>query len=130
MGEARKSSQIVLRIVGAILLCLLTAIIIISIYPPHEHYPSNDICINNLRIIDAAKNEWALAENKTTNDVPTWEDLKPYLERDPERNKPFVKFDPNNNLPICPSGGIYTIGKVGEPTTCSFSNTIPPHVLP
>ena len=120
----------VLRFVGVILICLFAAIIIVSIYPPHEHYPPDDICINNLRIIDVAKNEWALINNKTTNDMPTWEDIKPYLERDPERNKTFVKFDPKSNLPICPAGGIYTIGKIGAPPTCSLSNAIQPHVLP
>ena len=36
-------------------------------------------CINNLRQIDAAKNEWALEKGKKATDVPTMEDLKPYL---------------------------------------------------
>ena len=81
-------------------------------------------------MIDAAKNEWMLEHNAKTNDAPTWEDIKPYLEREPEHDKPFVKFDPKSNLPICPAGGIYTIGKIGAPPTCSSSNAFPPHVLP
>ena len=67
-------------------------------------------CINNLRQIDAAKNEWALEKGKTATDVPTMEDLKPYLAR----------------IPHCPAGGTYTIGAVGENPTCS----IPGHTLP
>ena len=36
-------------------------------------------CINNLRQIDGAKNQWALEKGKKTGDVPTKEDLLPYL---------------------------------------------------
>ncbi len=69
-------------------------------------------CINNLRQIDAAKQQWALENNKTTDAVPTAQDLLPYF-RD-------VTF------PVCPSGGTYTIGAVGELPACSISG----HVLP
>jgi hypothetical protein len=72
-------------------------------------------CINNLRQIDAAKNEWALEKNKKNGSDCTEADIKPY-----------IKLDANRNLPKCPAGGTYTIGKVGEKPTCS----IPGHVLP
>jgi chromosome segregation ATPase len=72
-------------------------------------------CINNLRQIDAAKNEWALENNKTVGAVPTAQDIAPY-----------IKLDADGNIPGCPSGGTYTIGAVGVPPTCS----IPGHVLP
>ena len=69
-------------------------------------------CINNLRQIDAAKQQWALENNKTADAVPTAPDLLFYF-RD-------VTF------PVCPAGGTYTIGAVGELPACS----IPGHVLP
>ena len=69
-------------------------------------------CINNLRQIDAAKNQWALENNKSADAVPTAQDLLPYF--------------PNNIFPVCPSGGTYTIGSVGVLPTCS----IPGHALP
>ena len=72
-------------------------------------------CINNLRQIDAAKQEWALEKGKPNGTVVTEADIKPY-----------IKLDPNGNIPKCPSGGKYTIGKVGELPTCS----IPGHALP
>ena len=88
----------------------------------------SNACINNLREIDAAKNEWALEHNAKSNDVVTINDIRPYIER--ERNNPFIKLDAKGNLPKCPSGGIYTIGKVGDPPTCSLSNTVAPaHIL-
>jgi hypothetical protein len=69
-------------------------------------------CINNLRIIYAAKQEWALEKSKTDNDTPTEQDLLPYLK--------------GGVFPVCPSGGVYTIGEVGQLPTCSISG----HVLP
>ena len=67
-------------------------------------------CINNLRQLDAAKQEWALEKGKQSTDVPTMEDLKPYLAK----------------IPHCPAGGTYTINAVGQPPECG----IPDHKLP
>ncbi len=72
-------------------------------------------CINNLRQIDAAKEEWALENSKKVGTVVTEDDIKPY-----------IKLNANGNLPKCPSGGTYTIGKVGEKPTCSTAG----HFLP
>lgn len=72
-------------------------------------------CINNLRLIDAAKQQWALEFHKQGTDVPTWDDLRPYL-----------GHGANVELPTCSDGGVYTIGTVNEKPTC---NT-PGHVLP
>jgi hypothetical protein len=74
-------------------------------------------CINNLRIIVSAKSEWAFENGKTTNDVPTWNDLRPYL---PETW--------SNGIPVCPDGGRYTIGRIGRPPTCSIGGRN--HTLP
>ncbi len=67
-------------------------------------------CINNLRQLDAAKQQWALEKSKNANDVPTQADLMPYL----------------RSWPVCPQGGTYTIGAVGDRPTCSIST----HKLP
>jgi outer membrane lipoprotein-sorting protein len=69
-------------------------------------------CINNLRQIDAAKNEWSLEKGKANGTDVKETDITPYLA--------------GGRLPTCPAGGIYTIGKVGENPTCS----IPGHALP
>jgi competence protein ComGC len=70
---------------------------------------SRNACANNLFVIQAAKKHWALEKQKTTNDVPTWEDLLPYLDH-----------GHMDGPPTCPSGGVYTIGKAGEPVKCSI----------
>jgi hypothetical protein len=69
-------------------------------------------CINNLRQIDAAKQQWALENNKSDDAVPTMLELLPYFK--------------DGTFPVCPSGGVYTINAVSVPPTCS----IPGHVLP
>jgi uncharacterized protein (DUF3084 family) len=69
-------------------------------------------CITNLRLIDAAKQEWALENERTANALPTVQDLLPY----------FL----DGLTPTCPSGGVYSLNAVGVPPTCS----IPGHVLP
>jgi len=69
-------------------------------------------CIANLRLIYAAKQAWALDKSKTDSDVPTEQDLLPYLK--------------GGVFPVCPAGGVYTIGAVGVLPTCSISG----HVLP
>ena len=69
-------------------------------------------CINNLRQIDAAKQQWALENSKTDDDLPTAQDLLPYFR--------------DGIFPMCPSGGQYTINAMAVPPTCS----VPGHVLP
>jgi len=69
-------------------------------------------CIANLKLIDAAKLQWALLNNKAEDAIPTAQDLLPYFK--------------DRVFPVCPSGGTYTINSVGQAPTCS----IPGHALP
>jgi hypothetical protein len=61
-------------------------------------------CKNNIRQLQIAKQMWAQDKNKSTQDTPTWDDLKPYL------GGANIK---------CPSGGEYELNSVGEQPTCS-----------
>jgi hypothetical protein len=72
-------------------------------------------CIYNLRLIDGAKQTWALEMGKQGTDTPSWSDIQPYLNR-----------GTNAAIPTCPSGGTYTIGKISERPTCSVEG----HVCP
>jgi chromosome segregation ATPase len=68
-------------------------------------------CINNLRQIEAAKDQWALQNGKPPGSVPSTADILPFL---------------NGKLPACPNGGTYLLNAVGKPATCSVAG----HVLP
>ncbi len=67
-------------------------------------------CINNLRQLDAAKQQWALEKNKTAVAVPTAQDLAAYFKE--------------GVLPVCPSGGSYSLNAVGELPACSVAGHI------
>src|SRR5438093_11267126 len=41
--------------------------------------PSSNACVNNLRQLDGAKQQWALENRRTKGDPVAWEDIKPYL---------------------------------------------------
>jgi chromosome segregation ATPase len=69
-------------------------------------------CINNLRLLDAAKQQWALDKNKAAEAVPTSQELLPYLK--------------DGIFPVCPEGGVYSLNAVGEIPACSVQG----HVLP
>jgi prepilin-type N-terminal cleavage/methylation domain-containing protein len=68
-------------------------------------------CISNLKVIDAAKTQWALEKNKGGTATPTEDDLKPYVQ---------TKGD--GSLPSCPSGGTYTIGDLNTLPACSLAS--------
>jgi hypothetical protein len=70
-------------------------------------------CINHLRLIDGAKQQWALENGKSLNNIPTWEDIKPYLGRG------------GSGIPLCPAGGTYQLNSVAQNPTC----TVPGHQL-
>jgi len=69
-------------------------------------------CINNLRLIDDAKQQWAADQAQPDSALPTVKDLLPYFK--------------DNGFPECPEGGTYTLNAVNEVPTCS----IPGHTLP
>jgi hypothetical protein len=117
-----------MRIVVTIIALIVVAVFAIPFFFVDRPVmsPANT-CYCNMRNIDLAKNIWALKNNKKTNDLPTWDDIKIFLAHD----KPYYQFNPTNNLPRCPLGGIYSIGRIGEPPTCSLGTTVTPaHVLP
>ena len=71
-------------------------------------------CVHNLMIIDECKINWANVNNKTINDAPTINDLKHELE------SYSIQYNWKNGVPVCPDGGIYTVGRLGVPAKCSI----------
>lgn len=73
---------------------------------------ARNLCLQNLRALDAAKQLWALEYNKDAKDTPSSQDLLPYLK--------------GNVMPVCPAGGSYLLGSMDQPPVCS----VPGHVMP
>jgi prepilin-type N-terminal cleavage/methylation domain-containing protein len=107
--------MIVVAIIG-----LLAAIAIPNFVKARATSQAN-ACINNLRQIDAAANEFALEQKKTTGSTITLtSDLTPY-----------IKLNSASSIPGCPAGGTYADATVGANPKCSLSTTVTPaHVLP
>src|SRR5271169_5183218 len=51
-------------------------------------------CINNLRLIDSSKQQWALEKNGQNTSTPAGSDLQPYLGRSASGELPYCPADP------------------------------------
>src|SRR2546425_4474434 len=101
--------MIVVAIIG-----LLAAIAIPNFVKARKTSQTN-ACINNLRQIDGAKQQWALEKGKQSADTPGNADLQPYLGRGDAGSLSSV---------FCPLSGAgdlngYTVNTVGAAPKCN-----------
>jgi len=107
--------MIVVAIIG-----LLAAIAIPNFVKARATSQAN-ACINNMRQIDAAANQFALEKGKKTGDAITY----------PGDLTPYIKLNSAGAIPPCPAGGNYACATVGATVTCSLgSGVTPAHVVP
>ena len=107
--------MIVVAIIG-----LLAAIAIPNFVKARATSQAN-ACINNMRQIDAAANQFALERGKKTGDAISY----------PGDLTPYIKLNSANSIPACPAGGTYTESTVGTAPTCSLGSTVTPaHLSP
>ena len=107
--------MIVVAIIG-----LLAAIAIPNFVKARATSQAN-ACINNLRQIDAAANQFALEQKKTTGAAITY----------PTDLTPYIKLNSGGSIPECPASGTYADAAVGAIPTCTLGSTVtPPHILP
>lgn len=102
--------MIVIAIIG-----LIAAIAIPNFIKAREDSMAT-ACATNLEQINGAKQQMAFAYNLGPSDPCTPESqLIPYL----SLGSTITAIDGSSN--ICPAGGIYTVGVVGVPPTCSMA---------
>jgi len=98
--------MIVVAIIG------LLAVMMVPAFVKARQRSAQTGCINNLRLIDSAKAQWALETKQVATALPADADLFGlglYIKKKPE----------------CPSGGQYTVDIVRTPASCDQ----PGHVL-
>src|SRR5579863_10375549 len=95
--------MIVVAIIG-----LLAAIAIPNFVRARQTSQTN-ACINNLRIIDAAKQQWGLEKGQVTTASPASSDIVPYLGRS------------GSVMPTEPLGGTYDINALSVTPDCSIA---------
>jgi prepilin-type N-terminal cleavage/methylation domain-containing protein len=123
MNTSRKGGFTLVEIMIVVAIIGLLAAIAIPNFVRARATSQANACINNMRQIDAAVQQWALEKGKTTGATATLAtDLTPY-----------IKLNANNSIPVCPAGGDYNVAPVGNlpSVTCSLGNTVDPaHVMP
>jgi prepilin-type N-terminal cleavage/methylation domain-containing protein len=106
--------MIVVAIIG-----LLAAIAIPNFVKARATSQAN-ACINNLRQIDAAAQQWALETGQNSSAT--------YLAA---QVQPYIKLNSGNSIPPCPAGGTYFAAavQITNSPTCSLSDQTPAHKL-
>ena len=101
--------MIVVAIIG-----LLAAIAIPNFVRARTTSQTN-ACINNLRQLDGAVQQWALEQKQAAGATVGLTDIQPY-----------IKLTSGGALPACPAAGTYAVTTVDAHPTC----TVALHVLP
>ena len=105
--------MIVVSIIG-----LLAAIAIPNFVKARATSQAN-ACINNLRQLDAASNQYALEKGQSTGATFAMTTAL----------TPYIKLNSVGSLPPCPAGGTYACSTVGTNPTCTLSSLTPAHRL-
>ena len=127
LSTNRKSGFTLVEIMIVVAIIGLLAAIAIPNFVKARTTSQMNACINNLRQIDGAKQQWALETKQSGAATPTDTDLQTYLVRG------AAGF-----LPICPAGGTtatfascYTVNDVATTVLCQIvPNGTFAHLLP
>jgi hypothetical protein len=122
-GEHEKAPAILMFVIKAGFV-FFVGVVLLSVFSDYREIEyakrtrSAGTCLLDLRQIEAASYEFAVDKNlKVGKKINFPNDLLPYFK--------------DGKVPICPSGGIYSIKKIGDVPTCSIgTNAIPAHALP
>jgi prepilin-type N-terminal cleavage/methylation domain-containing protein len=114
LRTSRKAGFTLVEIMIVVAIIGLLAAIAIPNFVRARNSAQANACINNLRQIDGAKQQWALENRQTDAAVPVVADVTPYLK--------------GGAMPLEPASGNYNaINAVNVNPQCSIGGT---HVLP
>jgi prepilin-type N-terminal cleavage/methylation domain-containing protein len=118
INTSRKSGFTLVEIMIVVAIIGLLAAIAIPNFVRARATSQKNACINNLRQIDGAKQQWALEGGKTSTATPVSTDVAPYMGRGTA-----------GGMPVCPTGNAtYSINAVNVAPACP--NVALDHKLP
>ena len=112
---SRKAGFTLVEIMIVVVIIGLLAAMAITNFLHARSQAQMNACINSLRLINSAKQQWAMEKGKRGNDTPADTDIQPYLGRGANGSLAHV---------VCPLdiGGSfddsYTIGSMSMPPQC------------
>jgi len=107
----RKAGFTLVEIMIVVAIIGLLAAIAIPNFVKARTTAQKNACINNLRQIDGAKEQWALEKKQAPNAAINQTEVDEYIK---------------GGTPACPAGGTYTYNAVDADPVC----TVADHVLP
>ncbi|MEI9866185.1 MAG: type II secretion system protein [Limisphaerales bacterium] len=110
-GQPRAGFTLVEIMIVVAIIGLLAAIAIPNFVKARQTAQTN-ACINNLRVIDSAKQQWALEQKKIGTDIPLDTEIALYFGH------------VGSSMPVEPVGGVYNILAVNTAPTCSKTNAL------
>lgn len=120
-NTSRKAGFTLVEIMIVVAIIGLLAAIAIPNFVHARTTAQTNACINNLRQIDGAKQEWALETKQAATATPGTTDIQPYMGRGSGGSLPYCPLDSTASFTAS-----YTVGSVQVTPTCKITTT---HVL-
>ena len=111
INTSRKSGFTLVEIMIVVAIIGLLAAIAIPNFVKARTTAQKNACINNLRQIDGAKEQWALEKKQAPGAAVNNAEVEAYIK---------------GGAPACPAGGGYTYNNVDDDPVCDVAE----HVLP